>query len=116
MILPAHGTAAPDPSNASLSIKTTHQKAPTTTIPAWLGPHAARRNCSKPPGSTSSPPGVRALPAPLSDHHRLPEHVVSPSATQGITLPYLGYRLAVFSGPPGAIPVAPATGFGTQSG
>jgi len=88
MNLPAHGTASPDPSKASLSIKTIHQKAKNNNIPAWLSPHAARRNCSRLPGGTSSPPGVRALPAPLSDRYRLVEHAVSPSATQGITLSY----------------------------
>jgi len=62
MNLPAHGTASPDPSKASLSVKTTHQEAKNNSISAWLGPLAARLNCSRRqrsprPTVFSSPPG-----------------------------------------------------------
>jgi len=73
MNLPAHGTASPDPSKASLSVRTTHQKAKDISISAWLGPHAARRNCSRPPGGIHSPPGANVLPDPLFSRHRLAE-------------------------------------------
>jgi len=80
MNLPAHGTASPDPSKASLSVKTTHQEAKNNSVTAWLGPLAARRNCSRPPGGIHSPPGVSVLLDPLFSRHRLAEHTVPPGA------------------------------------
>jgi len=80
MNLPAHGTASPDPSKASLSVKTTHQKAKNNSISAWLGPHAARRNCSRPRGGIHSPPGASFLPNPLFSRHRLADLTVPPGA------------------------------------
>jgi len=82
MNLPAHGTASPDPSKASLSIKTTQQKAKNNSISAWLGPHAARQNRSRPPGGIHSPPGASVLPDPLFSRHRLAELDVPPGAPQ----------------------------------
>jgi len=82
MNLPAHGTASPDPSKASLSVKTTHQEAKNNSVSAWLGPLAARRNCSRPPGSIHSPPGASVLPDPLFSRHRLAEYTVPPGASQ----------------------------------
>jgi len=80
MNLPAHGTASPDPSKASLSVKTTHSKAKNNSIFVWLGPHAARRNCSRPPSGIHSPPSASVLPDPLSSRHRLAELNVPPGA------------------------------------
>jgi len=82
MNLPAHGTASPDPSKASLSVETTHSKAKSNSISAWLSPHAARRNCSRPPGGIHSPPGASVLPNPLFSRHRLAEHDVPLGAPQ----------------------------------
>ncbi|QCD85914.1 hypothetical protein DEO72_LG3g435 [Vigna unguiculata] len=87
-------------------LKTTHQKAKNNSISAWLSPHAARRNCSRPPGGTSSPPGARDLPASLFYRYCLAEHVLPPGAPLYSALSHKGYRLAVCSGPPGAIPEA----------
>ncbi|QCE03355.1 hypothetical protein DEO72_LG8g1379 [Vigna unguiculata] len=44
--------------------QTTHQEAKNNSVSAWLGPLAARRNCSKPPGGIHSPPGDSVLPDP----------------------------------------------------
>jgi len=43
-------------------------------------PHAARRNRSRPPGGTYSPPGANAFLAPLFSFHRLVEHTLPPGA------------------------------------
>jgi len=82
MNLPAHGTASPDPSKASSSVKTTHQESKNNSVSAWLGPSAARRNCSRPPGGIHSPPGASVLPDPLFPRHRLAELTVPPGASQ----------------------------------
>ncbi|QCD83182.1 hypothetical protein DEO72_LG2g3525 [Vigna unguiculata] len=66
MHLPAHGTASPDPSKASLSVKTTHQEGENNSVSAWPGPHSARRNCSRAPGGIHSASGASALPDPVS--------------------------------------------------
>ncbi|QCD90376.1 hypothetical protein DEO72_LG4g1331 [Vigna unguiculata] len=34
------------------------------SVSAWPGPHAARRNCSRPPGGIHLPPGASVLPDP----------------------------------------------------
>jgi len=83
MNLPAHGTASPDPSKASVSVKkTAHQNAQNTAFP---------------PGPAHTPPGEiapdrlavftsRQAPAfsqtPLFSRHRLAEHTVPPGASQ----------------------------------
>ncbi|QCE00427.1 hypothetical protein DEO72_LG7g1717 [Vigna unguiculata] len=64
MNLPAHGTASPDPSKASSSVKTTHPESKNNSVSAWLGPLAARRNCSRPPGGIHLPLGTSVLPDP----------------------------------------------------
>ncbi|QCE00109.1 hypothetical protein DEO72_LG7g1395 [Vigna unguiculata] len=103
MNLPAHGTASPDPSKASLSVKTTHQEVENNNVSAWPGPHAARRNCSRPPGDIHSPPGVSALPDPLFSRHRLADLTVPPGASQCRVPSRCVYRLAGINKPPGAI-------------
>jgi len=104
MNLPAHGTTSPDPRKASSLIKTTHQKAKNNSISTWLGPHVARRNCSRLPGGTSSPPGARDLQASLFYRYRLAEHVLPPGTPLYIALSHKGYRLTVGSRSPSAIP------------
>ncbi|QCE10727.1 hypothetical protein DEO72_LG10g1958 [Vigna unguiculata] len=64
MNLPAHGTASPDPSKASVLVKNSTPKCIEHSVSAWPGPHAARRNCSRPPGGIHLPPGANALPDP----------------------------------------------------
>jgi len=64
MNLPAHGTASPDPSKASVSVKNSTPKYTEHSVSAWPGPHAARRNCSRPPGGIHLPPGASVLPDP----------------------------------------------------
>jgi len=87
MNLPAHGTASPDPSVEALLNQ--HTKQPKdSNISAWLGPHTARQNYTRPPGGIYSPPGASVQSAPLFSHHRLAEHTVPPGATQGTTLSY----------------------------
>jgi len=81
MNLLAHGTASPDPSVEALLNQ--HTKQPKdSSISAWLGPHAARRNCPKPPGGIHSPPGANVVPVPLFPRHRLAELEVPPGAPQ----------------------------------
>jgi len=80
------------------NFKTTHQKAK-NSISAWLGPRAARQNCSR-------PPGAKDLSASLFHRYRLAEHVLPLGAPLYSALSHKGYRLAVCSGPPGAIPEA----------
>jgi len=82
MNLPAHGTASPDPSKASLLFKNNTPSARTTAFP---------------PGPAHTPPGKiapyrlavltsRQAPAfsqtPLFSRHRLAEHTVPPGASQ----------------------------------
>jgi len=55
-------------------LKTTHSKAKNNNISAWLGPHVARRNCSRPPGGIHSPPGASVPPDPLFSRYRLRTH------------------------------------------
>jgi len=62
--------------------QTTHQEAKNNSVSAWLGPLAARRNCSRPPGGIHSPPGASVLPDPLFFRHRLAEYTVPPGASQ----------------------------------
>jgi len=112
MNLPAHGTTSPDPSVAAL-LKQHTKQTKDSSISAWLDPHAARQNCSRPPGSIHSPLGANVLPESLFPHHRLAEHTVPPSVTQCRALSCRGYHLAVISGPPGAIPEASCNWFGT---
>ena len=95
MNLPAHGTASPDPSKASLSVKTTHQEVENNSVSAWPGSHAARRNCSRPPSGIHSTPGASALPDPLFSHHRLADLTVPPGASQCRVPSCCVYRLAV---------------------
>ncbi|QCD89993.1 hypothetical protein DEO72_LG4g945 [Vigna unguiculata] len=104
MNLPAHGTASPDSSKASLLVKNNTQKARNNSVSAWLGPHAARRNCSRPPGGTCTPPGANALPAPLFIQHRLAEHFLTARhrAVQRSSLLFLSPGGT--SSPPGATP------------
>jgi len=45
-------------------LKTSHQNAQNNSVSAWPGPHAARRNCSRPPGGIHLPPGASVLPDP----------------------------------------------------
>jgi len=87
MNLPAHGTASPDPSKASVSVKkTAHQNAQNTAFP---------------PGPAHTPPGEIApdrlalftscqAPAfsqtPLFSRHRLAENTVPPGACSVQTL------------------------------
>jgi len=103
MNLPAHGTASPDPSKASSSVKTTHQKAENNSISAWLGPHAARRNYSRPPGGIHSLPGASVLLDPLFSRHRLTDLTVAPGAIPYRVHSRYVYRLAVINKPSGAI-------------
>ncbi|QCD78951.1 hypothetical protein DEO72_LG1g2587 [Vigna unguiculata] len=82
MNLPAHGTASPNPSKASLSVKNNTPSARTTAFP---------------PGPAHTPPSEiapdrlavltsRQAPAfsqtPLFSRHRLAEHTVPPGASQ----------------------------------
>ncbi|QCE10960.1 hypothetical protein DEO72_LG10g2193 [Vigna unguiculata] len=41
-----------------------HIKCKNNSVSAWPGPHAARRNCSRPPGGIHLPPGASVLPDP----------------------------------------------------
>ncbi|QCD93757.1 hypothetical protein DEO72_LG5g1833 [Vigna unguiculata] len=107
MNLPAHGTASPDPSKTSLSIKTTHttrdlvhgRLAHQPTPPGETGPDRlavpahrlapALRNRPRPPGGTCPPPGGTCPPPGASgstphyfSRHRLAEHTVPPGAAQ----------------------------------
>jgi len=97
MNLPAHGTASPDPSVASLLKQQTKQNR-NNSIFAWLNPYAARRNHSRPPGGTYSPPGANALPAPLFSNHRLAEHTLPLGTTQYRDLCSCFYRRAISVG------------------
>jgi len=87
-------------------LKTAHHNTQNISVSAWPSPHAARRNCSRPPGGIHLPPGASVLPdptgfsSPPGGAHRAARRLLS------ATLPRHGYRLAVFNGPPGAIPVA----------
>ncbi|QCD99537.1 hypothetical protein DEO72_LG7g820 [Vigna unguiculata] len=63
MNLPAHGTASPDPS-IIVSLTKQHIKCQNNSVSAWPGPHAARRNCSRPPGGIHLPLGASVLPDP----------------------------------------------------
>ena len=65
-----------------VSLKIAHQNAKHNSVSAWPGPHAARRNCSRPPGGIHSPPGASVLPNPLFSCHRLAELTVPPGASQ----------------------------------
>ena len=69
-------------------------------------------NCSRPPGSIHSPPSARDLPASLFYRYRLTKHVLPPGAPLYSALSHKGYRLAVCSGQPGAIPEAVCNWFG----
>jgi len=80
MNLPAHGTTSPDLSVEAL-LKQHTKQTKDNSISAWLGPHAARRNCSRPLGGTSSPPSARDLPASLFYRYRLAEHVLPSLST-----------------------------------
>ncbi|QCE08065.1 hypothetical protein DEO72_LG9g3090 [Vigna unguiculata] len=84
-------------------LKTTHQKAKNNSVSTWLGPHAARRNCSRPPSGIHSPPGASVLPDPLFSRHRLADLTVPPGASQCRVHSRCVYRLAVINKPPGAI-------------
>jgi len=115
MNLPAHGTASPDPSKHHCQLKTTHQKAKGNSVSAWLGPRAARRNCSRPPGGIHSPPGASVLPDPLFSRHRLAEHTVPPGACSVQYSHMLSLPPGGFVSPPGAIPEQYFTGFSTST-
>jgi len=45
-------------------LKTAHQNTQNNSVSAWPSPHAARRNCSRPPGGIHLPPGASVLPDP----------------------------------------------------
>ncbi|QCE10626.1 hypothetical protein DEO72_LG10g1857 [Vigna unguiculata] len=45
-------------------IQKQHTKCKNNSVSAWPGPHAARRNCSRPPGGIHLPPGASVLPDP----------------------------------------------------
>ncbi|QCD83471.1 hypothetical protein DEO72_LG2g3817 [Vigna unguiculata] len=75
-------------SKQSIIVRKQHtKKAKNNSISAWLGPHAARRNCSRPPGGTHSPPGASVLPMLVFSRHRLAKLDVPPGAPQYSALP-----------------------------
>ncbi|QCD78643.1 hypothetical protein DEO72_LG1g2279 [Vigna unguiculata] len=112
MNLPAHGTASPDPS-IIVSLTKPHTKCKYNSVSTWPGPHAARRNCSRPPGGIHFPPGASALQTSLFSRHRLAEHTVPPGACSVQTLAKaIAWRLSVDRQAP--YQKHSAAGFGTQ--
>jgi len=90
MNLPAHGTASPDLSKASLSIKTTHQLVTWRTT-AWRTSQHRLAHQPTPPGETG--PDRLAVPAHRQALALFQRHCFSNAAWRSTPLP------------PGAIPV-----------
>jgi len=82
MNLPAYGTTSPDPSIATLLNTqhiTNHSLLDFFFLPG-AAPSATKRNRSRSPGGTSSPPSTSALLDPLCYSHRLAGHTLPPGA------------------------------------